>query len=248
MNVPALIAHRGYTLHYPENTIAAIEGAIAAGARYVEVDVQLSRDEVPVLFHDRTLARLCRVEGAVHERTAAELAQLHASDFGRFGYKYVREPIATLAELAARLAAHPQVTAFVELKRVALEHFGAGCVVRHVTHALEAVRAQCVPISYDLPALHAARACGWPRLGAVIDRWRERRDPRLRALAPQYLFCDREGLPRFGKLRFAGAQVAIFEVADAHQALRLAARGADLIETFAIGELQRELELLAAAT
>ena len=55
MDIPELVAHRGYALHYPENTLIGIEAAIRAGARYVEVDVQLSADKVPVLFHDRTL-------------------------------------------------------------------------------------------------------------------------------------------------------------------------------------------------
>ncbi|MEK7733824.1 MAG: glycerophosphodiester phosphodiesterase family protein [Pseudomonadota bacterium] len=67
MNPPELVAHRGYTLLYPENTLSAVRGAIEAGGRYVEVDIQLSRDEVPVLFHDHTLKRLCGVDGAVHE-------------------------------------------------------------------------------------------------------------------------------------------------------------------------------------
>ncbi|MGF1546037.1 MAG: glycerophosphodiester phosphodiesterase family protein, partial [Thiotrichales bacterium] len=60
-----LVAHRGYALRYPENTLPAIEAALAAGARYVEIDVQLSADQVPVLFHDRSLMRMCEVTGAL---------------------------------------------------------------------------------------------------------------------------------------------------------------------------------------
>ena len=67
MHLPELVAHRGYTLHYPENTLVGLEAAIKAGARYLEVDVQLSADKVPVLFHDRNLQRLCGVGGQVHE-------------------------------------------------------------------------------------------------------------------------------------------------------------------------------------
>ena len=39
---PDLVAHRGYALRYPENTLAAFQAAITAGARFVECDVQLS--------------------------------------------------------------------------------------------------------------------------------------------------------------------------------------------------------------
>ncbi len=243
MTTPALIAHRGYTLHYPENTLAAIEAAIATGARYVEVDVQLSRDLVPVLFHDRTLDRLCGMPGAIHEHSLAELERLRASDFSRFGYRFAREPIPTLATLAACLARHPEVTAFVELKRVSLAQFGTGRVVARVLTELDAVRAQCVLISYDVPALATARTQGFARVGAVVDRWRERLNPALRALAPEYLFCDVEGLPRLGMLGFGNARLAVFEVASPERALKLAARGVAFIETFAIGEMRAGLEL-----
>ena len=49
MRIPELVAHRGYPQHYPENTLIGIEAAITAGARFIDVDVQLSADRVPVL-------------------------------------------------------------------------------------------------------------------------------------------------------------------------------------------------------
>src|SRR5207244_2240185 len=59
MPLPDLVAHRGYALRYPENTLVALDAAIRAGAKYVELDVQLSKDGFPVLMHDKTLARMC---------------------------------------------------------------------------------------------------------------------------------------------------------------------------------------------
>lgn len=242
MKLPELIAHRGYTLHYPENTLSAVRGAIAAGARYVEVDIQLSRDEVPVLFHDHTLKRLCGVDGAVHERTLAELQLLHPSDFDRFGYKFAAEPFPTLAALVETIGQNPSVIFFIEIKRTSLSRFGVTKTVARILHELKPVRRQCVPISYSLTALRAVLAQGWPIVGAVVDCWRDRKRPGLRELSPRYLFCDADGLPRFGKLKFEGAQLAVFEVQSAATARQLAARGVELIETFHIGELKHELE------
>jgi len=242
MKLPELVAHRGYTLHYPENTLSAVRGAIEAGARYVEVDVQLSRDGVPVLFHDHTLTRLCGVDGGVHERALAELKELHPGDFNRFGYKYAAEPFPTLAELVELIARHPSVTFFIEIKRLPLSRFGVSKTVTQILHELKPVRRQCIPISYSLTALRAARAQGWPILGAVIDRWRDRKRPGLRELTPRYLFCDADGLPRFGKLKFEGVHLVVFEVQSAVIALQLHARGVELIETFHLGELRYDLE------
>ena len=73
-----LIAHRGNAGLSPENTHLAIEQAIALGVDMVEVDVRLSRDGVPVLFHHPTLEQTTNGNGRVHEHTLAELKQLDA--------------------------------------------------------------------------------------------------------------------------------------------------------------------------
>jgi glycerophosphoryl diester phosphodiesterase len=246
MKIPALVGHRGYPRHYPENTLVGFEAAIRAGALYVETDVQLSADQVPVLFHDRTLMRVCGAAGAIHDHTAEQLKQFRAREFERFGYKFTHEPIPTLAQFVAWLAQHPQVTAFVEIKRVTVERFGHAPVLSRVLRDLKPVLKQCVLISYSLETLLHARHQSWPRVGAVIDRWHERSQPIIKELRPEYLFCDVNGLPRFGRLGLHGAQLAVYEVADAPLALRLSRRGVQLIETFAIGELRAQLELLTA--
>lgn len=69
------IAHRG--LHddqIPENSIAAFQAAISAGYG-IEFDIQLTKDEQIVVFHDSTLLRVCGVEGRVDEYTYQELQQ-----------------------------------------------------------------------------------------------------------------------------------------------------------------------------
>lgn len=48
-----ILSHRGYHTQAPENTLAAFEAAIALGADGIETDIRLSRDNVPILFHDR---------------------------------------------------------------------------------------------------------------------------------------------------------------------------------------------------
>jgi len=244
VRIPELVAHRGYALHYPENTLIAVEAAIAAGARFLEVDVQLSADKVPVLFHDRNLDRLCRAHGRIHDFTREQLRDFHVSEFDRFGYKYAQTPIATLAEFGALLAKHPPVTAFIEIKRAAIEHFGVTTVLDRVLHSLAPVMAQCVLISYNVPVLAAARDRGGYRVGAILEKWRHQHNAEVRAIRPEYLFCDADDLPRLGHLGSTGAQVVIYEITDPEIALRLADRGVGYIETFAVGEMLQSFELL----
>jgi len=246
MRIPELVAHRGYPLHYPENTIVGIEAAIRAGAGYIEVDVQLSRDHVPVLFHDRNLKRICGAEGAVHDYSFIQLQTFRARDFDRFGYKFSNVHIPALADLRQLLERHPDVAAFVELKRNSIDRFGGTIVLDRVRDILVPVLKQCVLISYSLDTLLLARQQGWPRLGAVIDKWNERKQERIDRLRAEYLFCDVAGLPRFGKLQTDDVKLAVFEIADPQVALKLCARGVEFIETFAIGEMKAELEMAAA--
>jgi glycerophosphoryl diester phosphodiesterase len=245
MHLPQLVAHRGYTRHYPENTVPALDAAIAAGARYVEVDVQLSADRIPMLFHDDTLDRVCGVPGAIADYDAATLRTLPAREFDRFGYRYAQTPVATLSDLCDLLKRHPGVTAFVEIKTNTLARFDVPTVLSQILPLLQPLAPRCVLISFDDVVLGAARGQGWQRVGGVIERWRERKRPSLRALAPEFLFCDVAGLPRWGRLRAGGAQLVVYEVDDARLALRLAARGVPYIETFAVGELAAQLATLA---
>lgn len=247
MPVPELVAHRGYPLHYPENTLVGIEAAIAAGARYLEVDVQLTADRVPVLFHDRNLDRLCRAPGTIHEFTRDQLRTFHVLEFDRFGYKYAQTPIAMLAELAALLAQHPQVHAFIEIKRVAIEHFGVAAVLDAVLAALTPVADRCTLISYNTPVLRAARERGVASVGAILEKWHHWEIDEVKAIAPDWLFCDAADLPRFGHLGKANTRVVIYEITEPQTALRLAARGVGYIETFAIGEMLQSFELLRQA-
>jgi glycerophosphoryl diester phosphodiesterase len=55
--IPAVVGHRGDSFHAPENTLEAAALALEAGADGWEIDVQLTRDEIPVLLHDPSLVR-----------------------------------------------------------------------------------------------------------------------------------------------------------------------------------------------
>ncbi len=74
-------AHRGLwsPAGPPENSIAAFRAAADAGCG-IELDVQLSKDGVPVVFHDPVLDRMTRSSGPVWERTAEELTGLKLTD------------------------------------------------------------------------------------------------------------------------------------------------------------------------
>ena len=107
------MAHRGWSGKAPENTMAAIRLALAEPAiGGMEIDVQLSRDGVPVLIHDFTLDRTTTGSGLVMDHTLEELRELDAGIW--FDEKFAGERIPTLEE--ALQAVKGRCTLNIELK------------------------------------------------------------------------------------------------------------------------------------
>ncbi|MGW3073326.1 MULTISPECIES: glycerophosphodiester phosphodiesterase [unclassified Kitasatospora] len=92
---PLAVAHRGDPFRFRENTLPSVESAFAAGADAVEVDVQLTRDRVPVLLHDRTLDRLWGDPRPIDRVTAEQLEELRQGPLA----------VPTLAEAVKAVAA-----------------------------------------------------------------------------------------------------------------------------------------------
>ncbi|MDQ0159336.1 glycerophosphodiester phosphodiesterase family protein [Alkalibacillus salilacus] len=87
-------AHRGDATNAPENSMSAVESAIEQGLNVVEVDVQLTQDDVLVLHHDKNLLRTAGVPGRVSDLTYDELS---VHDIGSsFSEEYAGEAIPRL--------------------------------------------------------------------------------------------------------------------------------------------------------
>ena len=114
-----IIGHRGYAAVAPENTLASLEAALAAGVRAVEFDLHVASCGTPVLFHDVNLGRTTNGVGPVRRRT---LGQLQGLDAGKwFSAEFTGEKVPSLAEALDRLKGrvdriYPEVKGFRELE------------------------------------------------------------------------------------------------------------------------------------
>jgi glycerophosphoryl diester phosphodiesterase len=107
-----LIAHRGYSSKAPENTVAAFDLALKLGYSDLEFDVQLSKDGIPMVFHDETVDRTTSGHGRLANFTYAELKQLDAGSW--FDTAYNQQRIPSLLELLARYKSRARL--HIELK------------------------------------------------------------------------------------------------------------------------------------
>ena len=117
--IPRVVAHRGDSHHFPENTLEAFTSAVSMGIDVIETDVHLSRDGEVVIWHDPTLERNTDGTGSVEAHTLKELKRLDA------GYTFSQDAGSTypfrgkgirLATLNEALEACPEQRFNVDLK------------------------------------------------------------------------------------------------------------------------------------
>ena len=111
---PAFVAgHRGDRARAPENTMPAFAAAFASELEFVETDVQLTLDGVPVLMHDETVDRTTDGTGAVADLTLAEIRGLDAGSW--YAPQFAGTPVPLFDEFLDALAG-TRKKALVELK------------------------------------------------------------------------------------------------------------------------------------
>ncbi len=163
---PLVVGHRGVPLLHQENSLAGFRRAIELGIPAVELDVRLTADGVPVLFHDVLVDRLTGGAGSVAEMTWDQLSRLRLRRELPMGYdtggsvvniRYARtEPIARLDEVLAELRG--KIAINVELK-IALPRWWSSHVGERTAHALAAagMDGSVIVSSFDPRRLLAAR-------------------------------------------------------------------------------------------
>ena len=244
MNRPLLLAHRGWASRYPENTCVGIEAAFEAGVTCVELDVQLSADEVPVVIHDPTLDRTAGIAARVADLSVAELARVSVHEPSRFANRFLGECLPSLADIVALLGQWPEARAFVEIKRESAEAHGVDATVAKVLAVLAPVLQQCVVISFVERAVMSARRLGASATGWVLNYYDDDARRLADAMAPDYLICDYRLLPPEPDSPWSGPWIwGCYEITDAEHALLLAKRNIRVIESMAAGDLAADPRL-----
>ncbi|OPH58418.1 hypothetical protein BC351_24010 [Paenibacillus ferrarius] len=143
-----IMAHRGYTSKGPENTIEAIQGAIAAHADYAEIDILETKDGELAVIHDTNLKRLTGRNAEVYDLTMDELRKLEVKQGNLTGR------ISSLAEVMN--AARGQIKLNIEVKTHGKEHDLVNTFVR--TMRENNFQAHCVVQSLDYEIVQKIKA------------------------------------------------------------------------------------------
>ena len=237
---PQIFAHRGGAALGPENTIAAFDRGLQAGADGLELDVHLSSDGVVVVHHDDTLDRTTDATGPVAARTAAELATVDAgarfvAASGEMPFRGQGIGVPTFREVLRR---YQDVPVIVEMK---VNTAAMGQAIAEDVRAAGAAERVCAAgfgarslwaVRRALPEL-ATSACAPEVRLALYRSWARCpvRRPSYRAYqVPEYAGRIRIVSPRFIRhAHRAGLRVQVWTVDEQADMERLMAWGADAL-------------------
>ncbi len=94
---PYIVAHRGVSASYPENTLSAFQAAVNISVDWIELDVVMTSDDVLIVSHDETADRCTNGSGPFRTQLWNDIKQLDAGSW--FGSAFVGERIPTLDDV-----------------------------------------------------------------------------------------------------------------------------------------------------
>jgi glycerophosphoryl diester phosphodiesterase len=221
MPQPKIIAHRGASIHAPENTLAAFQLALEQQADGIELDAMLSKDGQVVVIHDDTVDRTTDGSGRVKDLTLAELQALDAGN---------GEPIPTLQHVLDTFGG--QFLINIELKNYSTPFDALPVVVAKMIR--EKFLEQSILISSFNPFNlgRFRRHCPGVKLGLLTTPGKAKfwlwRLFRYDALHPHYEDVDP---PLVSAVKARQRQINVWTVDDPQEIRRLASLGVDSVIT-----------------
>lgn len=227
--LPKVIAHRGSSGQAPENTLASLHLAGQQGIKWVEIDVMLSADGIPVIFHDDYLARTTNGEGLIHKSTLQDLQKLDAGSWK--DEEYAGQRIPTLQE-AIEVIAQYKMGLNLELKPCeGLEEETTAASI----DVLKQYWPKELPLllsSFNYFSLTSARTL-WPEIqlgynvSAIPQAWQSRLETLdCAGLHIHQSFFNKE---QVAEIKAAGYKVLAFTINNESLALDLYAQGLDAV-------------------
>lgn len=241
--VNRLVAHRGEPDNYPENSLQGFQVALSAGAKFIETDIQITKDDVAILSHDASLLKITGKNILVSTSVFDDIKHLSAGYQTRFSDQFSNYKISTLESLCGLLSEHSETTCFFEIKEECI--FSHGNKAFDIIHSsIKSIAEQSVVISFNESILHYARKLSDIPVGWVIPEWNDANQTKARQLNPDYLFCNTKRLPDSANDLWQGDwQWAAYTVNNVNEIKSLGAYGMELFESNDISTHIRQLSM-----
>jgi glycerophosphoryl diester phosphodiesterase len=169
--LPPVVAHRGASGYAPENTLAAFIKTVQLGVQWIEFDVMLDKDGVPIIFHDECLDRITNGNGLVSECSYAYLKTLDSGSW--FSHRFAGEAILSL-EQGLKFLSEMKMNINIELKSVLGNEARLVQQVLPIVAAYGAYPERIIFSSFSVIALRMLRlALPDCNIGLLLHEWIE---------------------------------------------------------------------------
>ena len=223
-----LVAHRGDMTQYIENTLPAIQAAIDLRMSWIEIDIQISKDGVPIVVHDNELTRIAGRQHLVTDLDAAELVNL---PINLTAERQSVTQLPTLAQVVDLLNVHPDITLFVEVKKESVATVGLTEVTAAVMSVLKLARFPVVVISFLYEVAELAKAKYRLPMGWVLTDLNQASKQRCETLNPEFIFCNVNKVREIEDLWVGDWRWVLYDIKDPAQAGRWLQAEYVMIET-----------------
>lgn len=224
-----VIAHRGNSSQAPENTLEAFRQAITIPVDFLECDIQLSKDNTPVVIHDSTFHR---ITGAKSKEEVDQLNfdQIKTIDAGSwFDEKYHNERISTLEEFLT--LPKNKIGMMIEIKAETVTECGLAKIVGDVIKKTH-VSSQVLIGSLNPDILLCLEGyLPEQQFIPIVDHWSKYKKFREIPAKHYALYDPLATKKRIAELHERGCEVWAWTVNDKQRALKLMDRGIDGIIT-----------------
>ncbi len=225
-----IVGHRGYAAKYPENTLAGFYAAADLGVDALELDVQISRDGVPIVIHDDTLERTSNSVGSVHLHTLDQLRHASCHFPNKFGETFNPQYLSSLESICDELS-QLNCFVFVEVKKESIDFFGAEPFLEKVLLSTRSLGKRQAIISFDFNFLEILRKQSKLAIGWCIEHYDNDTLEKAKELCPDILISDINFLPAEKQNLWQGPwQWFVYGVETLKQVENLVARGVFWIE------------------
>lgn len=223
-----VVGHRGYAAQYPENTLPGFEAALTLGVDAIEMDIQLTRDGIPVVLHDFELERTTDGRGSLATLSFADLERISCHFPARFGEKFAPLGLQSLEQLSAALA-NSQAYIFIEIKKESIGQLSREDYLDAVLQASHSLGDRRIIISFDEKLVALARAQSTLATGWCLEDFSATTCETANILKPDMLICSSD-LPRDQPLWVGPWEWFVYGIETVDEARYWAERGARWIE------------------
>lgn len=232
-----VVGHRGYAAKYPENTFAGFDAALALGVDAIEMDIQLTRDGVPVVIHDLELDRTSDSKGSLADLDFAKIANVSCHFPRKFGLRFAPQYLQSLEQVSQRLLNSTALTSetkvFIEIKKESIGLLPREAYLTAVLQASACLGERRIIISFDEQLVALARRQTQLLTGWCIDDFSAQTKATAHELKADMLICSTK-MPGEEPLWPGPAECSwewfVYGVETREQARHWAERGARWIE------------------